>query len=157
MGMKGNNFFEAVLLEKCIQPQTVTSATVNGATIAEPWRKGRQISFIAQGGTFATNANGQLKLQGQKRSDGTYANLLDKDGNVLEFDATILDDAGALEAGIALGTVDFGKIDVDTYKGIRVVFIESGGGAMLIGVVGVISDLIRHPSNQTDYLFSKLT
>lgn len=157
MGMKGNNFFEAVILEKCIQPKSCVSETVNGATILEPWRKGRQISFIAQGGVFAANANGQLKLQGQKRSDGSYANLLDKDGNVLEFDPTILDDTGALEAGVALGTIDFSKIDVDTYKGIRVVFIESGAGAMLISVVGVISDLIRHPSSQTDYLAAKLT
>lgn len=157
MGLKGNNFFHNNKTGTALQPQSVSNTTVAGETIVEPWRIGRQITFILLGGAFASSANGACTVQGLRRDDGTtWEALKESDGTTdLEFTATALDDGGALEGDRLLGTIDMGDIDGETYEAIRLSFEEDATAAMLVGAAYVISDLYARPSGDTDDLFSK--
>ena len=151
-----HNFFQHNKVGVALVPQSVTNTTVNGATITEPWKLGRQISFIALGGAFAATVDGELKLQGQRRSDSGWEDLKEVDGTtVLRFTDTLLDDGGALENGAALGTLEMKRVDATTYKALRLVFTEAGNAAALVGAAYVISELLEMDSNATDELRDK--
>lgn len=160
MGMVGKNFFHRQYVGLALAAQSIAAAaTVNGADITEPQRKGRQITFILTGGAIAANGSLQVLIKGKKRSDGTYVTLKKKDGTTdLEFTATLMDDATQLENGVIIGTLDMGDVDWETYGGLRLTAIEnggSGGGAVLLAASYVISDLFTEPSGMTDDIFAK--
>lgn len=150
------NFHHEHLVGLALAPQSITSATANGPDIKEPWTKGDQLVLLLLGGAFAANADGAVRIQGKKRSDGTYVTLTDKNSATLQFTVTLLDDAGGAESAAVLGTIPLGAIDNETYSALRVVAQESGGGAMLLGVGYIIAGLRNKVSGQTDDLFAKL-
>lgn len=150
------NFHHDHLVGLALKPQSITSATVNGPDIVEPWVKGDTLALILLGGTFATNADAAVRIQGKKRSDGNYVTLTDKNSATLQFPVTLLDDGGEAESAARLGTIPLEEIDAETYSALRVVAQESGGGAVLLGVGYVISGLRNKVSGQVDDLFSLL-
>lgn len=155
---KGNNFFSSVVVGLALAPQSVGQASASGATISEPWRIGRQISFILLGGVFGTAVAATCKLEGLLRSDGATWQTLKQDDGItdLGFTASKLADTAALELGALLGTVDVSRLDSTTYKAIRLKYTQSTSAVTaLIGAAYVISDLYSRPSTQTDDLFSK--
>lgn len=163
--MKGNNFFHRVTHSSdatpfvALAPVTLNSgatASANGNTIKEPWKKGRQLSFIAILGAIAAGSVLSLKVQGQKRSDDTWATLKEADGVTdLIFTATGLADND--DGKGVIGTLDLTRIDGTTYKAIRVLAANAAAFDALIGVAYVIFDLLRHPSGTVDDLFYKQT
>lgn len=158
MALKGNNLSQRLKVGNSIPAQSVsTITTINGSDIAEPWRDGRQVAFLFIGGAFAGTASGRLKIQGKKRSDGTYADLV-KPGTatVVEFTPTKLDDAGAGENGALLGVLDCADIDGVTYSAIRAVWDNEVAVAQLIAVGHMIYDLYERPSGTTDELFAQM-
>jgi hypothetical protein len=157
MPMPGRNPFHSAIHGLALQPQSVTSAVVNGETILEPWKKGRWLTFIFIGGAWAATVNGSLEVHGLKRSDGTtWEALKEADGTTtLEFDPTLLDDAGVGEAGHFIGSLDLTHIDGSTYKAVRLVYEEDGAAAALVGAAYYISDLYTQPGGDTDYLYAK--
>ena len=150
--------WEDTIFGLAVAPQSVASAaTVNGVTIAAPWKKGRMISFLFLGGVFGATTAAIIKIQKQKISDSTWVDETRPDGTtVLRIPAARSNDASVLEAGALMGTLDMGPIDSDTYKAIRVTIVENGGGAntMLLGVGYLIHDLYTHPSGMVDELFA---
>lgn len=159
MSLRGNNFFHAVLAGVALVPQSVNNAAVNGVEIKEPWKKGRQISFLFLGGAFGASVTATCKVQGLKRSDGTtWEALKESDGSTdLAFTASKLSDTAQAENGSILGTLDMSRIDGDTYKSIRVVYDNDVAQAALVAIGYIISDLYTHPSGTADDLFSKQT
>jgi len=161
MGLVLRNFHHEVICGLAFAAQSkAATGTSNGSTISEPWRKGRQISFVCVGGAFATNASLEIKVQGLKRSDGTtWEDIADGDGvNDLQITASLLDDGdtGGLENGVLIGSLDLTAMDSTTYKAIRLAVSEnggSGGGAALLGIAYLIYDLYEHPSGTVDQMF----
>lgn len=154
--MSGNNFQHEIKAGVALVPQSVANATINGATISEPWKIGRQISFILVGGAFAASATATCAVQGLKRSDGTtWEALLNKNGVAVAFPAAKLADTAALENGSLLGTLPLRDINNATYKALRITFTAIHATAtMLVGCVYVISGARRLPSGQADELFA---
>lgn len=153
----GRNPFHANIHGVALVPQSVTNTNVAGATILEPWKKGRWLTFIFIGGAWAATVNGKLEVQGLARSDGvTWATLTEADGTTdLEFLATLLDDGGAGENGAFIGSLDLTHIDGVTYKAVRLKYTESGNAAALVGAAYYISGLYSEPGGDTDYLYAK--
>lgn len=156
--LKGNNFFAAVLAGIAVIPKDYNGSSTAGATISEPWKLGRQITFVAIGGAHASSATMTCKVQGLKRSDGTtWEALKESDGTTdLAFTASKLADAGEIENGVILGTIPLSKIDGDVYKAIRLAPVGSAH-AQIFGASYFITDLIRHPSTQTDDIWDKIS
>lgn len=155
---KGNNFFNSVVVGMALTPQSVGQASVNGSTISEPWRIGRQLSIILLGGVFGTAVAATCKFYGLRRSDGTTWDVLKEDNGStdLAFTASKLADTAALEGGTLLGTIDVSKFDATTYKAIRIVYNQTTAAVTaLVAACYVISDLYNHPGTQTDDVFSK--
>ncbi len=140
-----------------LRPQAVTNTTVNGATVDLKVPGPDHLLVILLGGTFAAVADGTITLQGRKKSDGTFANITDKDGNPLRFTATLLDDGGTLEtSGIVCGTYPLAFLDAD-YDGVRITVQESGNAAMNVAAVGVLCNLRETQADQvTDDLIAKV-
>lgn len=154
--LKGNNFFHATVTGNAVDPQSISNATVAGNTISEPWKTGRQISFLLLGGDFAATGSLTVDVQGQRIDTGAWENLKEDDGTTdLEFTQTSMDDGGTLENGSLLGTIDVSRLDGTTYKAIRLNVTEENTAACLFGAAYVISDLYAHVSGETDDLFSK--
>jgi len=157
MPMSGKNPFHSAIHGVALVPQSVNGAAVNGATITEPWKKGRWITFIFIGGAWAAVVDGTLAVQGLKRSDGTtWVAIKEADGTTaLVFLATLLDDAGIGENGSFIGSLDLTAFDGSTYKAIRLVYTEGGSAAALVGCAYYISGLYSEPGGDTDYLYAK--
>lgn len=156
--LKGNNFWHATKTGVALAPQTVAAAgTGTGATIAEPWVYGRQITFLLMAGAIGSSATATCKVQGLRRDDGTtWEALKEDDGSTdLAFTAASMNDAGAFENGMLRGTIDFSRISATTYKAIRLIFAATTQ-SYLVSAAYVISDLYQHPSGDTDDLFAKL-
>lgn len=147
--MKGNNSFRRTYRGVAIVPQSVTTATVDGATITEPHLLGRQIMFVLLGGAIAATVTGIIcRVQGQKRSDSTWATLKENDGTTdLAFTAAKIQDGTAFELGSIIGTVPLDKkrgtggFDGEIYKAIRLQFVAGGTGAALVAADYSISDI----------------
>lgn len=156
MALRGNNFVQAVKFGTAIPAQSITAATVNGNAISEPWRDGRQLSFVFVGGAFVALSSGRLKVQGLRRDDGTtWEDIQTPAGVDLEFEPTKLDDAGAGENGTLIGTIDMADVDGVTYKSLRAQYIEETAAvAQIVAVAYIISDLYERPSGMTDELFA---
>lgn len=156
MAMKGNLLTEKAVFGVAVQPQSVVSATVNGATISEPWRKGRQIAFFFLGGAFASGAQLTFKVQVRDRVAQTWANVKDAKGvNDMQVDTTRTADAGPLEAGALIGSLEMDFFNGDTKDAIRLTVQESGAGASLVAVGYIIYDCYERPQTNTDELFSR--
>ena len=149
------NFHHNHIVGMALPSQSISNTTVNGSTISKPWTKGRELSFIVNGGAFASSADAEIDIQVQEIDGGTWVTALDADGNNLAFTATLYDDGGGGENAVVLGTIPLELIDSDTYKAIRVSVTESATAAVLVGVTYVISDLYETVSGQTDDLFGK--
>ena len=153
--MNTGPFHQFNIVGIALKAQSMTNNTFNGETISEPQQLGRYLSFLWGGGAFAATVNGDLKIQGQKRSDSAWEDLTFADASVMRFPLTKFDDGGAAEGGALLGTVDLRRFDATTYKAIRCVFVESGNAAALGAVIYVISDLFQTaPATQVDELFA---
>lgn len=157
--MKGNNYHEKVESGVALVPQTIaTGNSANGATISEPWKKGRQLALQVLVGATAANTTGTLTVQGLRRSDGTtWEALKQNDGTTdLTFPAALFTDGGgsSIENGEALGTVYLDRVKSDVYKAVRVVATCAGsGGSLAIAVGYAIFDLVRGASSKVDQLF----
>lgn len=156
MALRGNNFVQQIKFGSGIPAQSVsTVAVTNGNTISEPWRDGRQLAFIWNGGAFAATASGRLKVQGRLRGTSTWEDVQrPNSGGDLEFPVAKFDDAGAAENGCLIGTVDLSDIDGVTYDALRPIFDNEVAVAMLISVAYIIFDLYERPSGSTDELFA---
>lgn len=155
--MKGNNFHYTVGgVGVSVPPQTINAATVNGADIVEPFRIGRQLVFIFLGGTFAVGTDFRLRVFGKRRDTGAYEALLGKDKvTPIEFTQTKLDDGGAGENGMLLGTLYANEVDTETYGTFRVTLQNVGAANGLAGVGHFIADLWSHMSATPDELFEQ--
>lgn len=153
--MKGKNFHHHNIVGLAVAPKDYNGVATVGATIKEPWTKGRQLSFILIGGAFASSASLTCVVQGQKRSDDSWVTLKEHDGSTdLEFTQTKLDDTAEIEGGALLGTIPLNTIDVETYKALRLLPTGSAH-SQIFGASYIISDLYTSPSGQEDDLFSK--
>ena len=154
MSLKGNNFHHCHSVGVALVPQSVTNTSVNGAEIAEPFRTGRQLTFIIQGGAFAATVDGAMAVQGKRRDTGSWEAITEQDGTTaLVVTATLLDDGGDLENGIVTATLPDYAFDAVTYASVRLRFTEGGNAAALIAASYVISDLYEIPSGATDDFF----
>jgi len=160
--MKGNNFFLRVTHSSvatpfvALKPQDVNDATVTGNTIVEPWKKGRQLSFLLGLGVIAAGAVLTFTVQGQKRSDDTWEALKEADG-VTDLKFTAAEVADSDDGKGVLGTLDLTRIDGTTYKAIRISCLNAAAFSALVCVMYVVFDLLRHPSDTEDDLFYKQT
>lgn len=113
-------------------------------TIAFPWRKGRKLAFffLVQATLNAASAL-SAKVQAQKKSDSTWVDVLDKDGNPLAFPAAKINDGGTYEGGCAYGSVDLGRFDGATYKALRLRAAQADTNASIIGAAFEILDLYQ--------------
>lgn len=153
--LKGNNLFSKVKPFVAIEPQSVGQATVNGTAIAAPQKWGRQIMFVMQGGTFGTSVAATCTVEYSTNGGSSYAAVDDKDGNDLVFTASKLADAGTLEHGYLLGTLDLSMLHADTTH-IRLTYVQATGAVTaLIACMAYVFDLYTHGSGETDDLFSK--
>src|SRR5262245_53287241 len=151
MGMAKSFAAKVHLLFKGIAAQSVSSITsIDGDAITEPWKLGRRLTFLWIFGAFAGTASGLAIVQGKKRSDGNWENVVDKDGNALQIPAAKLDDAGALESNPAWASVDLSNIDSTTYSALRARFTNEVAVAMLIACAYILDDLYEIPSGQAD-------
>lgn len=133
-----------------IPVQSITNTTVNGAAVVEPWKKASVLGVIIMGGALAATVDGAIKLQGRKRSDASWVNLVGLDGTtLLEVTPTKLDDAGALENGVIWGEVQLDRIDSTTYDAVRATFQEAGNAAALVGIAYQLWNFFRLPSGQS--------
>lgn len=157
MALRGNNLSQRVKIGNSIPAQSVSTVTqINGSEIAEPWRDGRQVAFIFNGGAFAGTSSGRLRIQGKKRSDGSWEDLQSPNtATDIEFTATKLDDAGAGENGALIGVLDLADVDADTYSAVRAQWDNEVAVAMLISVTHLIYDLYERPSATVDEIFSQ--
>lgn len=157
MPMPGRNPWHANVYGLALAPQSITAAAANGASIVEPWKDGRWLNFILNGGVFVAASVGEAKIQGLLRSDGTtWEDVLNKDGTVLKFPDAVTSKGGALEGGTILGSIDLTAIDGDTYKALRVVFTVTGAPAIIVGGSYEIYMRYRGPSGQTEYLYQQM-
>lgn len=155
--LKGNNFHHRHKVGVALVPQSVGQATVVGPAITEPWRTGRQVSFILLGGVLGAAVAITAKIEGLKRSDGTtWEALKQNDGTTdLVFPTAKTADAAALENGALLGTVDVSRILGETYSAIRLSLAQATASVTaLVGAAYVISDVHEHPTGQVDDLFA---
>ena len=150
------NFHENVEVGLALLPQVVAAVAKSGATILEPWKKGRTLSFILLGGAMTTDDALTITLQGQKIADDSWAALTDLDGDTLTFTTTKTADAAALDSGSLIGSIPLSKIDGDTYKAVRIVAVNGVAQNVILGAAYVISDLYSAPSSMTDDLLSKV-
>lgn len=157
MPMPGRNPFHANKHGVALVPQSVNNATADGATILEPWKHGRWITFIFIGGAWAATVDGQLEVHGLLRSDGTtWEPIVGADGSTtLAFLVTALDDGGLGENGALIGSLDLTHIDGSTYKAIRLEYAEGGSAAALVGAAYYISGLYTEPGGDTEYLYAQ--
>ncbi len=153
----GKNFHHNHKSYLALKPKSVTNTTHEGETISEPWKIGHLLTFLFLGGAFAATVDGAIVIQGLKRSDGTtWEALKDKDGNNLVVTPTKLDDGGALENGIIVGSIPTEDIDSGTYMAVRAHYTESGNAAALVAGAAIITGLRDVPSGDTDDLLSKV-
>ena len=152
-GLISNNFYENAIISNALNAQTVNAATVDGPAIVEPWRTGRQLAVILVGGTLAAGSSGRFKASVRKRSDATWVALLDKNATQIEFPVLKLDDAGALENGALVGTLDLDYVDSDTYNAIRFSYTSEGAQNQTVAAAYVLYDLYARPGSQIDDLF----
>lgn len=154
--MKGNNFFERHVVLAHILPLSVNNTTAAGAWIVEPWQKGRQLSFVLEGGAIGTASTGTAKVQGRLRGTSTAVTLFEPDGTTeLQYDPAALSDTAAFEGGALLGTLDLTRISSETYDAVRLLYDNDVAVANLVSCIAIISDLYEHPSTQVDYLYER--
>jgi len=156
MSLVGRNFFETIVHGAALGPLSLNNSVGTGATIATPWKIGRQISFLLVGGDFAAGGALTVEVEVQQISDDAWVNQPEGDGTTdLEFTLAEIADTGTLEDGTLLGTIDLSDIDGNTYKAIRLLVTETATQAVVVGAAYIISDLYKHPSTTVDDLFSK--
>lgn len=131
------------------------SPTINGATIVEPWKKGRNLAFHLIAGAMTTNDALTITIQVQKRSDDSWTPMLDRLGASLIFTVSKASDGGVLDGGHLLGTIDLERADGNTYKAIRLSAVNAVAQNVVLGAAYEISDVYSRPTSQTDDLLSK--
>ena len=158
-GMRGNNFHQVNVVGQSIAGQTITGvATVNGATITEPWRDAAQIAFLLNVGAISATFAGTVRFQGLKRSDGTtWENLKANNGttDLTGGDAKLVD-SGAGEDATLLATLYLQRVLSDTYSAVRISVAGTvAAQTIVIGVAHVLNGRIRNPSAQVDESFAQ--
>lgn len=155
---KGNNFFHKVKYGRALAAQSVGQATVNGETIVEPWKHGRQLSFFLIGGAISATAANTIVVEGRVRADSTWETIVSPvDDADVEFDDANLNNADLLETDSLLGTIDLSRVDGERYNALRISITQATSAQTTLIAAGyLISDLYRHPSGSVDYLFSQL-
>lgn len=147
--MKGNNFHERHVVGSHIVAQSVANTTVNGTAINKPWRDADQLTFIVQLGAQTNSPVLSLTLEAQAVNDAwvTWADAAGAGASWAD---------AALTANTTLiGTVPLAHIQSDTYKALRLAFVNAtGGSTALISVTYVLSELHYEPSAQADGFFA---
>jgi hypothetical protein len=155
--MKASNFYENNIVGVALKPGNVAATAVDGETISEPWKKGRQISFLLQAAAMTTNDALTITVQGLKRSDGTtWEALKDLNANDLTFPTAKTADTKALENGVLIGSLPMAKLDADTYKAIRISAVNGAAHNVVCSALYVISDLYAYPSGMVDDLIAEV-
>lgn len=151
--MKGNNFGQQVRAFVCISNAAVNNTTVDGSAINEPWKIGHQMALIASAAIPGASTL-TIKLQGKKRSDGTWVDIVDKAASpaTVKFTQAKIDDGGQVDGGVLLGTVPLDKLDSTTYSDLRVRAINGTASAVVLTVIALIVDLYSHPGSEVDDL-----
>lgn len=144
--MRGNNFHHANISGRSISPQVVGVATVNGVTISEPWRDGRQITFLLIVGVVTGDITFHWEVQ--ERGTTTWKDLMDNADTPVDVEVTFDSSADdtQLEATIALK-----DIDSDTYDAIRIQ-VTGTNAADAASCSHVISDLYERPGGDANAL-----
>jgi len=141
MSVASRTFFHNHKVYQMVDPQAVNNTTANGDTITEPWREGRRLAIIATAGALPNAVT--IGVEGLLRSDGTtWENVKAKDGT------TDLEWSESTATDVEVAELDLQDLDSDTYKAIRVTVTNGSASNCLVGVVGVISELIRNPSGE---------
>lgn len=154
-----DRMFHELKIGNAIPAQSVSEAAVQGAVIVRPWEQGRQLALIFNGGAFGTAASGRLRVMARRESDAGFEAVMESDGTTpLEFTVADLDDDGAGENGVLIGTVEFRYLDTDKYDALRFDFeAETASVAQLVSATYAIGDLYTKPSGTSDQLYYKLT
>lgn len=144
--MRGNNFHHANVTGLSIAPVVVGNATASGATISEPWRTGRQLTFIIQVGVLGGTATYSFEVR--VRGSATWKDLMDSASTPVDVTVifTNTQDGTQREA-----TINLRDIDSDTYDAIRIV-VTATDATDAVGVSHVISDLYRKPGGDANAL-----
>lgn len=151
MGMKGENFNQRVKRELVLKPTACNNTTVNGAWINEPWRKGRQITFLVSLDLPASSSM-SVKVIGKRRDNGNTDILVDKAAAEVQFPAAKLVVDGDAETKGLMGTIDLEDIKAETYSDVSLRFINAAVAAAVVEAQAIISDLYDIPSNEVDDL-----
>lgn len=150
--MRGNNFFHANNSGVALAPVVTGSGTSSGAAISEPWRKGRQITFILNCGVLGGTAT--WKFQVRLRGTSTWKDIMDSASSPVDITVVFTNTEDGTSKIFNLPLKD---IDSDVYDAIRV-FVTATHATDVCTAAYVISDLIRHPggdSNQYPGAFTK--
>jgi hypothetical protein len=149
--LKGNNFGKMVVVGTSIAPRSLNLSTANGVAIVEPWRTGRQVSFLLLGGDFPGTTVLAINLQVRLRGTSSWVNLKKANGVTdIILSGTKFNDGGAMENGVLLAGLDVNRIPSDIYDAVRVNITNTVATAAFIAVAHVISDLYAEPSSQVD-------
>ena len=142
---------------KALATSALTSASADGVTIPLDGIGAEYLTFVLIADSIASGATLAVVVQGQQRSDDAWVTLKENDGTTnLEFTAAKLADGAALEAdGSLVGSLDLSRVDMETYKSVRIRATESGGAAVDIAATWYATSLRQRPSGQVDDLLSK--
>lgn len=94
-----------------IAPQAIGTTPVNGNAIVRPEELGKFISFLAIGGALVAADALTVKVQARRVGTSTWDDMQDSTGAAdLTFTVATMSDAGALESGEVLGTIDISRV-----------------------------------------------
>jgi hypothetical protein len=151
-----NTYFGVALI-----PQAVGTSAVSGTTIVRPWEKGRNLTFLLQGGVFGADDEYTVKVYARRIGTTTWDQVEESDETTgLAFTATDMVDGEELENGILMGTMDVSRfVGPDSayiYDALKLLAVNTDNTTPgIIGASYVISDLYNNNETQTDDLLYK--
>lgn len=129
--------------------QALAGSAVQGATISNPAKVGRFLTFILQGAAVdAGVTDAVIGIEGRRIIDGVteqdWQDVKAKDGVTdLVFTAASFANTAAIENGVVIGTIDVSKYN---YTDFRLDFRSRGGsGNLNMGASYVITGLHKVP------------
>lgn len=166
--MSTDNIGEMVEVRQALAPIVVDDAPViEGATILNAHKVGRQLSFILAAGAMAATDALAIEVEGSLDGGTTWENVKDKDGNDLVFTLSKVSDGGQLEDGVLIGTIPLDRAnkrdltndsvrDTPFYDAYRITAVNAVAQDVLLSAVAVISDLFERASVEVDDLLLKV-
>ena len=156
--MLGMNFHHSNQSFTALAPETLNDSAQSGPAIVDPWRRGKAMTYILNGGALVAGGTLTVAVEGRLRSDGaTWEAIKEADGaTALAFTPALLVDGAQLDGGVVNGTIPFSKIDGETYEALRLVATAAGTQNMPVSAVAVLHQFYERPSGDTDDLLEKL-